>query len=204
MALKDKIKESPRLKKIVHSLLMHPVRTRPRWYIRLFQFLYVRRGRGSVIYCSVRRDLVPFRNCEIGAYSVVESFSLLNNAVGDLLIGSHSRIGVGNTIIGPVTIGDHVHIGQHVLISGLNHSYEQVDLKISDQGVTVNPVFIDSNVWIGANVVILPGVHIGEHSVVGAGSVVTRDVAPFTVVVGNPARCVKKWDPVQHKWIKNG
>ncbi|MGJ1322026.1 DapH/DapD/GlmU-related protein [Sphingobacterium faecium] len=107
-------------------------------------------------------------------------------------------------MIGPVTIGDHVHIGQHVLISGLNHSYEQVDLKISDQGVTVNQICIDSNVWIGANVVILPGVHIGEHSVVGAGSVVTRDVAPFTVVVGNPARCVKKWDPVQHKWIKNG
>lgn len=204
MALKDKIKASPRLKKIVHSLLMHPVRTRPRWYIRLFQFLYVRRGRGSVIYCSVRRDLVPFRTCEIGAHSVVESFSLLNNAVGDLLIGSYSRIGVGNTIIGPVTIGDYVHIGQHVLISGLNHNYERVDLKISEQGITVNPVRIDSNVWIGANVVILPGVTIGEHSVVGAGSVVTRDVAPFTVVVGNPATCVKKWDTVQHKWIKNG
>lgn len=204
MGLKDKIKESPRLKKIVHGLLMHPVRTRPRWYLRLFQFLYVRRGRGSVIYCSVRRDLVPFRKCEIGAYTVVESFSLLNNAVGDLLIGNYSRIGVGNTVIGPVTIGDYVHIGQHVLISGLNHSYDRVDLKISEQGITVKQVTIDSNVWIGANVVILPGVTIGEHSVVGAGSVVTKDVAPFTVVAGNPAKCVKKWDETQHKWVKNG
>lgn len=203
MGLKDKIKSSPRLKKVIHSLLMHPVRTRPRWYLRLFQFLYVRRGRRSVIYCSVRRDLVPFRKCEIGAYSVVESFSLLNNAVGDLIIGDHSRIGVGNTVIGPVCIGDYVHIGQHVLISGLNHSYERVDIKISEQGITVKQVTIDSNVWIGANVVILPGITIGQHSVVGAGSVVTKDVPPFTVVAGNPARIVKQWDATQQKWTKH-
>jgi len=204
MSLKDKIKESPRLKMWLHGVLMHPVRTRPRWYLRLFQFLYVRRGKGSVIYRSVRRDIVPFRKCEIGSYTVIESFSLLNNAVGDLLIGSNSRIGMGNTVIGPVHIGDYVHIGQHVLISGLNHCYEDVNLSISEQGVEVERVSIANNVWIGANVVILPGISIGEHSVVGAGAVVTKNVPPFTVVVGNPAKIVKKWDVAQHKWVKNG
>lgn len=204
MSLKDKIKESPRLKNWLHGVLMHPVRTRPRWYLRLFQFLYVRRGKGSVIYRSVRRDIVPFRKCEIGSYTVVESFSLLNNAVGDLLIGSYSRIGMGNTVIGPVHIGDYVHIGQHVLISGLNHCYENVNLSISEQGVEVELVSIANNVWIGANVVILPGITIGEHSVVGAGAVVTKNVPPFTVVVGNPARIVKKWDVAQQKWVRNG
>lgn len=183
-------------------VLMHPVRTRPRWYVRLFQFLYVRRGKGSVIYRTVRKDLVPFRKCEIGARSVVESFSLLNNAVGDLIIGRDSRIGAGNTVIGPVYIGDDVQIGQHVLISGLNHRYEDVNCTIAAQGVEVAEVKIANNVWIGGNAVILPGVVIGEHCVVGAGAVVTKDVPPFSVVVGNPAKVVKKWDSAQQKWVK--
>lgn len=183
---------------------MHPVRTRPRWYIRLLQFLYVKRGRRSVIYSSVRRDLVPFRACSIGANTVIESFSVLNNAVGDLIIGDDSRVGVGNTIIGPVTIGNHVHTGQHVLISGLNHNYEDIHATITDQGVRVAPISISENVWIGANAVVLPGVSIGQHVVVGAGSVVTKDVAPYTVVAGNPARVIKQWDEKQSKWIKHG
>ncbi len=203
MGLKGKIMRSPRIKQLLHGMLMHPVRTRPRWYLRLFQFLYVQKGPGAVIYCSVRKDLVPFRKCQIGARTVVESYSLINNAVGDLIIGSHSRIGVGNTVIGPVWIGDYVQIGQHVLISGLNHRYENTDITIAEQGIEVTPVKINNNVWIGANAVILPGITIGEHCVVGAGSVVTKDVPPFSVVVGNPAKVVKKWDDQQQKWIRN-
>lgn len=203
MGLKEKVMRSPRLKRWLHSILMHPVRTRPRWYLRLFQFLYVHKGHGAVIYCSVRKDLVPFRKCQIGTRTVVESYSLINNAVGDLIIGSNSRIGVGNTVIGPVWIGDYVQIGQHVLISGLNHKYEDVDITIAEQGIEVLPVKINNNVWIGANAVILAGITIGEHCVVGAGSVVTKDVPPFSVVVGNPAKVVKKWDAQQRKWIKN-
>ncbi|WP_312185142.1 acyltransferase [Sphingobacterium sp.] len=203
MGLKEKVMRSPRLKRWLHSVLMHPVRTRPRWYLRLFQFLYVHKGHGAVIYWSVRKDLVPFRKCQIGTRTVVESYSLINNAVGDLIIGSNSRIGVGNTVIGPVWIGDYVQIGQHVLISGLNHKYEDVDITIAEQGIEVSPVKINNNVWIGANAVILAGITIGEHCVVGAGSVVTKDVPPFSVVVGNPAKVVKKWDAQQRKWIKN-
>lgn len=204
MGIKSYIYNHEPLKRFVHGLIMHPVRTRPRWYIRLLQFLYVKRGRRSVIYSSVRRDLVPFRVCRIGANTVIESFSVLNNAVGDLIIGDDSRVGVGNTIIGPVTIGDHVHIGQHVLISGLNHNYEDIHVTITDQGVRVAPIIISENVWIGANAVVLPGVSIGQHAVVGAGSVVTKDVAPYTVVAGNPARVIKQWDDKQSKWIKHG
>ena len=203
MGLKEKIMRSPRIKQWLHRMLMHPVRTRPRWYLRLFQFLYVHKGHGAVIYCSVRKDLVPFRKCQIGARTVVESYSLINNAVGDLIIGSNSRIGVGNTVIGPVWIGDYVQIGQHVLISGLNHKYENIDITIAEQGIEVSPVKINNNVWIGANAVILAGITIGEHCVVGAGSVVTKDIPPFSVVVGNPAKVVKIWDDQQQKWIRN-
>ncbi|WP_293938608.1 acyltransferase [Sphingobacterium sp. UBA5996] len=190
------------LKRLLHWLIMSPVRTRPRWYIRLLQCFYVKRGRGSVIYGSVRRDLVPFRKCTIGSRSVIESFAVLNNAVGDLFIGNNSRIGISNTIIGPVTIGNKVNIGQNVLISGLNHRYEDVTKAIADQGVSTAPVTIADDVWIGGNVVILAGISIGEHAVIGAGSVVTKDVPPYSVVVGNPAKNVKNYDFNLNVWIK--
>lgn len=203
MGLKDKVRESPWIKKWLHGLIMHPIRTRPRWYIRFFQFLYIKRGRHSVIYNSVRMDVVPFRRCVIGSRSVIESFSVLNNAVGDLFIGDNTRIGIGNTIIGPVRIGSKVNIGQHVLISGINHSYEDINLPISDQGIRTSQVDIADNVWIGANAVILPGISIGQHAVIGAGSVVTKDVKPYTVVAGNPAHIIKAWDFEQQKWKKH-
>lgn len=202
MTLKDKIDASPRLKRWIHDLIMHPVRKRPRWYVRMLQFLYVKRGHGAVIYHSVRRDLVPFRKCVLGARSVIESYAVLNNAVGDLLIGDDTRVGIGNTIIGPVVIGNKVNIGQHVLISGMNHNYEDVNLSIVDQGIRVSQVCIADNVWIGANAVVLPGISIGQHAVIGAGSVVTKDVEPYTVVAGNPARIIKVWDFEQQKWKK--
>lgn len=200
--MKQYIYQNKTLKQLVHWLIMSPTRTRPRWYVRMLQFVYVKRGRGSVIYNSVRRDLVPFRNCSIGSRSVVESFSVLNNAVGDLHIGDHSRIGIGNTIIGPVTIGNQVNIGQHVLISGLNHQYEDVHRSIAEQGVSVAEVRIADDVWIGGNVVILSGIQIGEHAVIGAGSVVTKDVPAYSVVVGNPAKVVKVYDFNLNCWVK--
>ncbi|MEN5088381.1 acyltransferase [Sphingobacterium faecium] len=200
--MKQYIYQNKSLKHLVHWLIMSPTRTRPRWYVRMLQFLYVKRGRGSVIYNSVRRDLVPFRQCSIGMRSVVESFSVLNNAVGDLHIGDHTRIGIGNTIIGPVTIGHQVNIGQHVLISGLNHRYEDVQISIAEQGVSVAPVTIADDVWIGGNVVILAGIRIGQHAVIGAGSVVTRDVPAYSVALGNPAKVVKTYDFNLNCWVK--
>jgi len=200
--MKAYIHNHPKFKRLLHWFIMNPVRTRPRWYVRMLQFFYVKRGAGSVIYGSVRRDLVPFRTCIIGARSVVESFAVLNNAVGDLFIGNNSRIGISNTIIGPVTIGNKVNIGQNVLISGLNHTYEDVTKAIADQGVSTAAVTIADDVWIGGNVVILAGISIGEHAVIGAGSVITKDVPPYSVVVGNPAKIVKKYDFNLNAWIK--
>ncbi|MBD1432784.1 acyltransferase [Sphingobacterium sp. DN00404] len=202
MGFRSYIDNNKRAKQFLHWFIMHPIRTRPRWYIRCFQFLYIKRGRHTVIYNSVRRDVVPFRGCVIGSRSVIESFSVLNNAVGDLLIGDDTRVGIGSTIIGPVTIGNKVNIAQHVLISGINHNYEDITSSIADQGITATPVTIADNVWIGANSVILPGISIGQHVVIGAGAVVAKDVKPYTVVAGNPAYAIKVWDFEQQKWKK--
>lgn len=202
-SLKNKIKKNPRLKRLVLNLLMHPVKTRPRWYVRLLQFLYLERGKKSYIYRSVRKDLVPFNKFSLGSYSVVESFCTLNNAVGDVHIGSHTRIGMGNTIIGPVQIGNHVNLAQNIVVSGLNHNFEDVEKTISEQGVSTATITIKDDVWIGANTVILAGITIGKHTIIGAGSVVKSDIPPYSVAVGNPARVVKKYDFEKKEWIKH-
>lgn len=200
--LADKIKGGERLKSFVHCLLMDPVRTRPRLWLRLFQVFYLKRGRKSVIYHSVRKDLVPYRLFSLGDSSIIEDFCCLNNAVGDVVVGSNSRIGLGNTLIGPVKIGDYVNTAQHVVLSGLNHNYEDVDAIVVEQGVSVGQISIGDNVWIGANSVVLAGVSIGEHSVVGAGSVVNKDIPPYSVAVGNPAKIIKQYDFVTKEWVK--
>lgn len=189
--IRGKFKESPRLKKFVDWLIMNPVQTRPRWYVRMLAPFYQHRGRHSKIHHSVRMDTPPYRQFSLGDYSVVESYSCINNAVGDVIIGDHTRVGLHNTVIGPVTIGNHVNLAQGITVTALNHNFEDKELRIDEQGVSTNPVIIGDDIWIGANAVILPGVTIGNHSVVAAGAVVTKDVPPHTLVGGVPAKNIK-------------
>ena len=112
--------------------------------------------------------------------------------MGDVLIGDHTRIGIHCTIIGPVTIGSHVNLAQGITVTALNHNFDDATKRIDEQGVSTRPVVIGDDVWIGANAVILPGVTIGHHAVVAAGAVVTKDVAPQTIVGGVPAKEIKR------------
>lgn len=189
---KDKIKQNPQLKRKIINLLMHPTQARPRLWLRMLQWIYMKRGKHTVIYRSVRKDIVPFNAFSLGEYSVVEDFCCINNAVGDLHIGHHTRIGLHNTLIGPVSIGNHVNLAQGVVVSGLNHNFQDITKRIDEQGVSTSPITIHDDVWIGANSVITAGVTIGRHSVVAAGSVVTKDVPEYTVVAGSPAKVIKK------------
>ena len=191
-ALRQNMKASPRLKRWLDYIVMNQRDARPRWYIRLLAPLYQERGRGSKIYWSVRMDTPPYRLFSLGQNSVVESYSCINNAVGDVIIGDHTRIGIHNTIIGPVTIGSHVNLAQGITVTALNHNFSDTTRRIDEQGISTNPVTIEDDVWIGANAVILPGVTIGQHAVVAAGAVVTADVPANTVVGGVPARIIKK------------
>lgn len=197
----EKIKHNPNLKRKLLHLMMHPVKTRPRLWLRCLQFFYMKKGKNSVIYRSVRKDIVPFNGFSLGKSSVIEDYTIINNAVGEIIIGNHTRIGMGNTIIGPVMIGNNVILAQNVVISALNHNFEDVLTTINQQGVVTDQITIENNVWIGANTSILAGVHIGEHVVVGAGSVVTKDIPPFSVVVGNPAKIIKKYNFQVKQWI---
>lgn len=191
-ALRQQLNSNPSWKQLLNRLIMHDRDARPRWFIRMLAPLYQERRSGSKIYRSVRMDTPPYRRFSLGRDSVVESFSCINNSVGDVIIGDYTRVGLHNTIIGPVSIGHHVNLAQGVVVTALNHNFEDTERRIDEQGVITRPVVIADDVWIGANAVILPGVTIGEHAVVAAGAVVTRDVAPCTLVGGVPAHVIKE------------
>ncbi len=191
-AIRGQFKDNPKLKKLVDWIIMNQIQTRPRWFIRMLAPLYQHRGRHAVIHRSARMDTPPYRKFSLGDYSVIESFSCINNAVGDVIIGNHTRVGLHNTIIGPVTIGNHVNLAQGITVTALNHNFADSDKRIDEQGVSTSPVVIEDDIWIGANAVVLPGVTIGHHSVVAAGAVVTKDVPPHSLVAGVPAKIIKQ------------
>ena len=191
-SLRAKLKNNPKFKKFIDWVIMNQVETRPRWFMRLLAPLYQHRGKHSVIHRSARMDTPPYRLFSLGDYSVIESFACINNAVGDVIIGDHTRIGLHNTIIGPVEIGNNVNLAQGITVTALNHNFSDTNKRIDEQGVSTNPVTIEDDVWVGANAVILPGVTIGEHCVVAAGAIVTKDVPPHSLVAGVPAKVIKK------------
>lgn len=191
-AVREKFNRNPKWKKFLDWVIMNQVETRPRWFIRLLAPLYQHRGKHSVIHHSARMDTPPYRKFSLGDYSVIESFACINNAVGDVMIGDHTRVGLHNTIIGPVIIGSHVNLAQGITVTALNHNFEDSNKRIDEQGVSTSAVIIEDDIWIGANAVILPSVTIGHHSVVAAGAVVTKDVPPHSLVAGVPAKIIKK------------
>jgi acetyltransferase-like isoleucine patch superfamily enzyme len=201
MSIADKIKANPKLKGLAHSLLIPPNDHRPRLWVRWFlmPFLY-KKGKNTVIRRNVRLDIFPFNKFSIGTKSIIESFSTINNGVGNVSIGDHTIVGIGSVVIGPVTIGNQVMLAQNIVISGLNHGYENVDISPAFQKVTTGAIIIEDDVWIGANSIITAGVTIGKHSIIGGGSVVTKDVPPYTVAVGNPAKIIKQYNFEEKLW----
>jgi acetyltransferase-like isoleucine patch superfamily enzyme len=114
-------------------------------------------------------------------------------------IGDHARI-TGQVILdgrGELTIGPYTQVGFQSLVLSYTHNYEDLDRPIIDQGMAGRPVHIGADVWIGARVIVLPGTNIGDGAIVGAGSVVTREVPAQAIVAGNPARLIRYRDQTE-------
>ncbi len=203
MSLITTIKSNPRLKKLVLWMLMPKNQARPRlwvkWFVNPFKH---QKGKGSLIRKRTRIDVLPFNKFILGNDSTIEDFATINNGVGDVVIGDRTRIGLSCVVIGPVTIGNDIMFAQHIVVSGLNHGYQDINTPISMQAVETKPITIEDNVWIGANSVITAGVTIGKQSIVAAGSVVTKNVAPYSIVGGNPAKVLKNYNFNTNTWEK--
>jgi len=188
--IKNYLSKQKLLKKIIHRIIIPKEEHRPRFWVKWMINPFFHEVKGK-IRSSVRRDLFPFQNFQLGKHARIEDFSVINNGVGSVLIGDGSRIGIGNVIIGPVEIENNCLLAQNIVISGLNHNYQNLNQPILEQGITTSKVTLKEGCWIGANACITAGVTIGKNSVIGAGSVVTKDIPDYSVAVGNPARVIK-------------
>lgn len=197
------IKSNPKLKHFVIGLITSHKNPKPRLWIKLFVNPFVHNiGRGAVIRrFRSRIDVFPWRRFDVGRDVLIEDFTTINNGAGDVTIGDGARIGIGSVVIGPVTLGRKVGLGQNVFISGFNHSYSDGEKDSDEQELIKKEVVIDDESHIGANSVIVAGVHIGRRVQIGAGSVVTKDIPPYSVAVGNPARVIKKYDTDSKQWV---
>lgn len=122
-----------------------------------------------------------------------------------IVIGDKTWIGKNCSIaaIDRVEVGQNVLFAGHVHITDHSHGYEDITQPIAAQKlISKGPVFIEDNCWLGFSCEILSGVHIGKHSIVAARAVVTKDVPPYSIVAGNPARIVKQYNFETEQWEK--
>ena len=107
-------------------------------------------------------------------------------------IGDNSGCGINAKMHDKVTIGRNVMMGQDSIIYTKNHAFSDISIPMCEQGFQdEKPVTIEDDVWIGGRVIILPGVHISSGAIVGAGAAVTKDIPPYAIVGGNPAKVLK-------------
>ena len=161
---------------------------------------YLEAGRELIIedYAEINarstQKIILGNRVTIGKYAIIRPGNLYGGEPGEgLRIGDHSNIGpycyIGCS--GHISIGNNVMISPRVSIYAENHVFDAVDATIKSQGVRREKVVIEDDCWIAANSIILAGVTIGKGAVVAAGSVVTTDVPPYSVVAGVPARVIK-------------
>ena len=162
---------------------------------------HIRLGHGVYLDEGVYLHACP-RGIEIGPGTIVMHGAVLhvynfrNMPHSGIKIGRDSLIGEYSVIRGQggVEIGDRVYTSPFTQIIAVNHVFDDPRRPFVEQGITAEGIVIEDDVWLGAGAIITDGVRVGKGAVVAAGAVVTRDVAPHTVVGGVPARQIKSID----------
>lgn len=110
----------------------------------------------------------------------------------ELSIGDNSGIGMNCCINGRTYIGNDVMMGPDCIMYSYSHAHSRIDIPMDQQGFEKEtPIHIGNDVWIGARVIILPGVTVGNHVIIGAGAIVTKDIPDYAIAAGNPARIIR-------------
>ncbi|RXZ01498.1 acyltransferase [Fictibacillus sp. S7] len=140
-----------------------------------------------------REGLILGDNVKVGSYSIIACSGNLTNLGKGIRIKSNS--GIGDFCFfgaaGGISIGSNVIMGQNVRFHSENHNFDRIDIPIKEQGVTNKGIFVGDDCWIGSGVVFLDGVQVGEGCVIGANSLVNKDIPPYSVAVGNPVKVIK-------------
>lgn len=141
-------------------------------------------------------DICGLSNLSLGSGSCIDKGCVIYCPGAPMNIGKrcylNRNVRLGSIGNAPLVLGNDVMIGPNVVMDTSRHNMERTDIPMKDQGLSYAPIIVGDDVWIGANAVILCGVTLGRGCVVGAGSVVTRDVEPYAVVVGAPAGVLRR------------
>lgn len=125
---------------------------------------------------------------------MIEDFAVISTSSGNIRIGNNFSIQTSSTIYGGggLAIGNDVMIASNVVIVPANHIFGRIGTPIREQGSTMKGIAISDDVWIGAGCRILDGVKIGKGSIIGAGTVLTKSVPEYSIVVGIPGKVIKR------------
>lgn len=191
--------------------LMFAFRLRNVLYTRLFRVLFARRfaafGRGTNVLfpdsIEGAQNISLGNDVLVGARSLLAARPVAPGTTPELSIGDGCRLGRANHIYatGRIEIGRKVLTANNVYIADNRHAYEDQQTPVMDQPVIqLDPVVIGAGTWIGHGAAVV-GASVGRNCVIGAGAFVTSDVPDHCVVVGAPARIVKRHDPVSDTWL---
>lgn len=158
------------------------------------------------------KQMIKFgKNLTTGIGCRLEAFIAAGDKSFKLTLGNNIQLNdyVHISAIRSVSIGDDVLIASHVYISDNSHGcYDNSEEATSPnippikRPYLVEPVKIGSRVWLGEGVIVLPGVNIGDGSIIGAHSIVNKDIPKNCIAVGSPVKIIKRWDSASHLWIK--
>lgn len=178
------------------------------WYKFFGTYLFKSFDSSATIICPLKiegnKNITIQKQVQINYRTWLAALPLTGENTCDLIIGEGSIIGNFNHIYATknITIGKNVLIADKVYISDNLHSYEDITLPISKQPIKqLKSVIIGDGTWIGENVCIL-GVSIGVNCVIGANSVVTKEIPDYCVAVGSPARVIKEFNRISKTWEK--
>ena len=148
---------------------------------------------GCFINALSKKGIVIGNNFSLGRNSIIECTGVIRELGEELVIGKNVGIAANAFIAmrGKITIGDDTIIGPGVSIHAENHNFSNLEIPIRKQGATRKGINIGNDCWIGSKVVILDGVNIGNHAIIAAGAVVTKDVPDYAIVGGMPAKIIK-------------
>lgn len=158
------------------------------WFKRCFK-------KSDSLHISIGCQFIAPGSMSFSGKTRISDGCYFNAEGGSITIGDRTAFNTGAHINascgGRIIIGAHCLIGPGVVMRTANHRFSRTDINIQDQGHHAADIVIDDNCWIGANVVILGGVHIGGGAIIGAGAVVTKSIPSMAIAVGVPARVIK-------------
>ena len=158
-------------------------------YYGLFQHLPMQPFPGYKFGYWVRGKIasVVFKKC--GVHPIIKNKCYFGDG-SKISIGNDTQLGQNSRLQGTISIGDDCVMGPDVVLIATYHNFEDPNVSVRFQGGGERPICVGNDVWIGVRAVILPGVKLGDHCVVGAGAVITKSFPAYSIIAGVPGKVI--------------